>query len=72
MTARSQVAFKPPNPKAVEDAWWSRDGSKIYALLIRQDALRDALGDANYEIVELPGGKIVTTVCRGDPRAVCP
>ena len=59
-------------PRSVEDAWWSRDGSKIYALLIRQDALRDASGDANYEIVELPGGRIVATVCRGDPRAVCP
>ena len=67
-----QVAAKVSAPRSVIDGWWSRDGSKIYGLLIRQDALRDAIGAANYEIAELPAGRIVTIVCRGDPRAACP
>lgn len=67
-----QVAARVSAPRPVIDGWWSRDGSKVYGLLIRQDALRDAIGDANYEIAELPSGRIVATVCRGDPRAVCP
>ena len=66
-----QVAAKVNAPRSVIDGWWSHDGSKIYGLLIRQDTLRDAIGDANYEIAELPSGGVVATVCRGDPRAVC-
>jgi dipeptidyl aminopeptidase/acylaminoacyl peptidase len=53
------------------DAWWSRDGSKIYALVPRQDALgSSAIG--NYLAIEMPSGRVIATVCRGDTRAACP
>ena len=66
-----QAAVKVQAPRPVADGWWSRDGSKIYALLMRQDALAST-GVGNYEIAELPSGRIVATVCRGDLRAACP
>jgi Tol biopolymer transport system component len=59
-------------PRKVIDAWWSRDGSKIYGLVVRQDILAGFPAVANYEIAELPSGRIVATVCRGDARAACP
>ena len=58
--------------RKVLDAWWSRDGSKIYAIATREDAVGAAPGVANLEILELPSGRVVATVCRQDPRASCP
>ncbi len=58
-------------PRKVTEAWWSRDGSTIYGLAPRQDALAQT-GVGNSEIVDLASGKIVATVCRGDARAACP
>lgn len=59
-------------PRKVWEAWWSRDGSRVYATAPRQDELAQAPGVANLEILELPGGRVVATVCRQDPRARCP
>jgi hypothetical protein len=58
--------------RKVLDAWWSRDGSKIYATATREDAVGAYPGVANLEILELPSGRVVATVCRQDPRASCP
>jgi Tol biopolymer transport system component len=59
-------------PRKVWEAWWSRDGSRIYGLAPRKDAIGAAPGVANLEILDLPSGRIVATVCRQDPRASCP
>jgi hypothetical protein len=59
-------------PRRVWEAWWSADGSRIFGVAPRADALASAPGVANLEIIELPSGRVVATVCRGDPRAACP
>jgi Tol biopolymer transport system component len=63
---------KIASSRKVISAWWSRDGSKIYGVVIRQDALATAPGVANYEVIDVASGAVVATVCRGDPRAACP
>jgi hypothetical protein len=59
-------------PRKVWEAWWSRDGSRMYGMAPRQDAIGGAPGVANLEILELPSGRVSATVCRQDPRARCP
>jgi dipeptidyl aminopeptidase/acylaminoacyl peptidase len=59
-------------PRRVWEAWWSADGLRIFGVAPRADALASASGVANLEIIELPSGRVVATVCRGDPRAACP
>jgi dipeptidyl aminopeptidase/acylaminoacyl peptidase len=66
------AATRAASSRKVVDAWWSFDGSEIYGLGIRQDALASAPGVANYEVFDLASGLIIATVCRGDPRAACP
>jgi Tol biopolymer transport system component len=66
------AAKQVPAPRKVWDAWWSRDGSRIFATIPRPDALADAPGVANLNILDLAVGRVVATVCRGDPRAACP
>jgi hypothetical protein len=66
------AATRVASSRKVLAAWWSSDGSKIYALATRADALASASGVANYEVIDVASGKVVATVCRGDPRAACP
>lgn len=65
-----QAGAAVTSPRPVWDAWWSIDGSRILATAPRPDGL--ASGVANLDVLELPSGRVVTTVCRGDPRASCP
>lgn len=58
------------SPRPVWEIWWSVDGSRIFAVAPRSDGLGS--GVANLDVLELPSGRAVATVCRGDPRASCP
>jgi hypothetical protein len=58
------------SPKKIWDAWWSSDGSRIYATAARgSTAATPGVGDV--DILELPGGRVVASVCRADPRGQC-
>ena len=58
------------SPKKIWDAWWSSDGSRIYATAARgTTAATPGVGD--IDIIELPGGRVVASVCRADPRGQC-
>ncbi len=58
------------SPKKIWDAWWSSDGSRIYATAAR-GTNTGAPGVGDLDIIELPGGRVVASVCRTDPRAQC-
>jgi hypothetical protein len=58
------------SPKKIWEAWWSSDGSKIYATAARGTAAA-APGVGDVDILELPGGRVVASVCRTDPRGQC-
>ncbi|MEP6693557.1 MAG: hypothetical protein ABJB39_02830 [Chloroflexota bacterium] len=58
------------SPRKVWEAWWSSDGSRIYATAAR-DATAGTPGVGDLDIIELPGGRVVASVCRGDPRGQC-
>ncbi len=58
------------SPKKVWEAWWSSDGSRIYATAAH-DATVGAPGVGDFDILELPGGRVVASVCRADPRGQC-
>src|SRR5512132_732767 len=58
------------SPKKIWDAWWSSDGSRIYATAAR-DATAGTPGVGDFDILELPGGRVVASVCRGDQRGQC-
>jgi hypothetical protein len=53
------------------DVWWSRDGAKVFGTIQRRDPASGTPG-ANYQVVEVPSGRVIATVCNGDPRAACP
>jgi hypothetical protein len=56
--------------KKIWEAWWSSDGSRIYATAARgTNAATPGVGDV--DILELPGGRVVASVCRADPRGQC-
>ena len=56
--------------KKIWEAWWSSDGSKIYATASRgTTAATPGVGDV--DIIELPGGRVVASVCRADPGGQC-
>ena len=56
--------------KKIWEAWWSSDGSRIYATASRgTTAATPGVGDV--DIIELPGGRVVASVCRADPRGEC-
>jgi hypothetical protein len=58
------------SPRKIWEAWWSSDGSKIYATAAHgTTAATPGVGD--IDILELPGGKVVASVCRADPRGQC-
>lgn len=57
-------------PKRIWEAWWSSDGSRIYATAERGTvAATPGVGD--FDVLELPSGHVVASVCRGDPRGQC-
>jgi len=58
------------SPKKVWQAWWSSDGSRIYATTAR-GATTGAAGVGDLDILELPSGRVVASVCRADPRGQC-
>jgi hypothetical protein len=58
------------SPKKIWEAWWSSDGSRIYATAAR-DATAGTPGVGDFDILELPGGRVVASVCRGDQRGQC-
>jgi Tol biopolymer transport system component len=58
------------SPKKVWEAWWSSDGSRIYATAART-ATAATPGVGDVDIIELPGGRVVASICRGDPRGQC-
>jgi hypothetical protein len=50
------------SPKKIWDAWWSSDGSRIYATAARgTTAATPGVGD--FDILELPGGRVVASIC---------
>jgi Tol biopolymer transport system component len=50
------------SPKKIWDAWWSSDGSKIYATAARgTTAATPGVGD--FDILELPGSRVVASIC---------
>ena len=58
------------SPRKIWEAWWSSDGSRIYATAAR-DATAGTPGVGDFDILELPGGRVVASVCRGDQRGQC-
>jgi len=50
------------SPRKIWDAWWSSDGSKIYATAAR-GATVGAPGIGDFDILELPGGRVVASIC---------
>jgi Tol biopolymer transport system component len=58
------------SPKKIWEAWWSSDGSRIYATAARGTAAATP-GVGDVDILELPGGRVVASVCRADPRGEC-
>jgi hypothetical protein len=64
------AAKRVESPKKIWDAWWSNDGSTIYATAARgTTAATPGVGD--IDILELPGGRVVASVCRADARGEC-
>ena len=64
------AATRVESPKKIWEAWWSSDGSRIYATAGRgTTAATPGVGD--IDVLELPGGRVVASICRADPRAQC-
>ena len=58
------------SPRKIWDAWWSSDGSRIYATAARgTSAGTPGVGD--LDILELPGGRVVASVCPATARGEC-
>jgi hypothetical protein len=58
------------SPRKIWEAWWSSDGSRIYATAAHgTTAATPGVGD--IDILELPGGRVVASVCRADARGQC-
>jgi outer membrane protein assembly factor BamB len=64
------VPKRVESPKKVWEAWWSSDGSRIYATVAR-GTTAGAPGVGDLDILELPGGRVVASVCRADRRGEC-
>jgi hypothetical protein len=63
-------ATRVESPRKIWEAWWSSDGSRIYATAARgTTAATPGVGDV--DILELPGGRVVASVCRADARGQC-
>lgn len=58
------------SPRKIWDAWWSTDGSRIYATAARGTSTgAPHVGD--FDILELPGGRVVASVCAADGQGRC-
>jgi Tol biopolymer transport system component len=57
------------SPKKIWDAWWSSDGTRIYATASRGTSGTPGVGD--FDIIELPSGRVVASVCGADARGQC-
>lgn len=57
-------------PKRIWEAWWSSDGSRVYATAER-GAVSGTPGVGDFDILELPSGHVVASVCRADPKGQC-
>jgi len=64
------VPKRVESPRKIWEAWWSSDGSLIYATAAR-GTTTGAPGVGDLDILELPGGRVVASVCRADPRGRC-
>lgn len=64
------VPKRVESPKKIWEAWWSSDGSRIYATAAR-GTTAGAPGVGDVDILELPGGRVVASVCRAEPRGQC-
>ncbi|MGH2492077.1 MAG: hypothetical protein ACRDF9_11255 [Candidatus Limnocylindria bacterium] len=64
------VPKRVDSPRKVWEAWWSSDGSRIYATVAR-GTTTGAPGVGDLDIIELPGGRVVASVCRADPQGQC-
>ena len=64
------VAKRVDAPKRIWEAWWSSDGSRIYATAER-GTLAATPGVGDFDILELPNGRVVASVCRADPKGRC-
>ena len=64
------AAKRVASPRKVWEAWWSSDGSRIYATAAR-GTTAGAPGVGDLDILELPGGRVVASVCRADPHGKC-
>lgn len=56
--------------RKVWDAWWSSDGSRIYATAAR-GSTAGTPGVGDLDIIELPGGRVVASICPAKARGAC-
>ena len=68
-TLTDDLPTRVGSPKQVWEVWWSSDGSRIYATAARGTSGTPGVGD--LDIIELPGGRVVASVCGADPRGQC-
>ena len=55
------------SPRKIWDAWWSSDGSHIYATAARGTSTgAPRVGD--FDVLELPSGRVVASICGTDGR----
>jgi hypothetical protein len=64
------VSRRVESPRKIWEAWWSSDGSRIYATAAR-DPTAGTPGIGDFDILELPGGRVLASVCRADARWHC-
>ena len=69
-TLSADAPARVESAKKIWDAWWSSDGSRIYATSAHGNTAGTP-GVGDIDILELPGGRVVASVCRGDPRGQC-
>ncbi|MDP9252046.1 MAG: hypothetical protein M3O80_03485 [Chloroflexota bacterium] len=68
-TLTDEAAKRVESPKKIWDAWWSSDGTRIYATAARGTSGTPGVGD--LDIIELPSGRVVASVCGADTRGQC-
>jgi hypothetical protein len=68
-TLTDELPKRVGSPKQIWEAWWSSDGTRIYATAARGTSGTPGVGD--LDIIELPSGRVVASVCGADPRGQC-
>lgn len=69
-TLAEDASQRVESPRKVWEAWWSSDGSRIYAIAARGPGT-GAPGVGDLDIIELPGGRVVASVCPATTRGEC-